>query len=802
MGRADGWTGRAGDARCLAVLALLAVALFRRALFGGAVVMSHPIFLDLTHQYYPWRLFGFGLLREGTIPLWNPYSFCGVPFLANWHSAIFYPPNAVFLFLPVHTALNWSIAAHFLLGGALTYAFARRLLGDRTAALLSAIAFMFSGPVIVQILPGHVSNPIPWTPLAFLLADRASAERRLRDAVLLGAVFALMLLAGHPQYAFYAIGAAVLYALGRAAPAGGRSLRPLAVAAALTAIALATAALLSAVQLLPGIEFARLSNRALLGGPETVGEVSLPPENIATLVAPGLFGDMQGSRYWGRWLLWETCLYVGILPLVLAAAGALLARDRRALLFAALAAASAVLALGAYSPLFPLLHRYAPGLSLFRGQAKFILITAFSLSVLAGFGCRLVTAPRAGEGRRLSRIAAVCLAAGLAVAALCILAEAGGGAGSPLWRGLVRFREARGFEGTPPLSPLEGEMFPAAYRVARSSAAAAAVLLLLSGGLLLAAARGAVRGGALALLVLAIALSDLWRFGAKYVIVSPLETCFWSPGLAGFLRADRSAFRICAPNIGVPGANQNMSARIHAIDGYETLNVGAYKEYVDRSQGIDPASRLAFRIDRVTPMLEALGLKYVLLPAGEPFGLAGYRRSYTDGRTAVYEKEDPAPRAYVAHAARVIPEKELLLAELRRSAAARPAEALLDRDPGAPLADGGDGGTSPAEIVAETAGEITVEAVLSRPGFLVLRDTYYPGWRAYAGGRELPVLRADHAFRAVCLPAGRSRVTLRYEPGSFRLGAWSSGIGLCLLAAYLCAARRRGGTFPGNAGGD
>ena len=55
-------------------------------------------------------------------------------------------------------------------------------------------------------------------------------------------------------------------------------------------------------------------------------------------------------------------------------------------------------------------------------------------------------------------------------------------------------------------------------------------------------------------------------------------------------------------------------------------------------------------------------------------------------------------------------------------------------------------------------------------GFLVLNDSYFPGWRAWVDGQETPIIRANYLFRAVALPPGQHSVEFRYEPQSFLTG--------------------------------
>ena len=61
----------------------------------------NPLRWDGIAQFYPWRNFAHDTIRSGYLPLWNPYQFCGTPFVANSQSAVFYPPNLLFYFCPL-----------------------------------------------------------------------------------------------------------------------------------------------------------------------------------------------------------------------------------------------------------------------------------------------------------------------------------------------------------------------------------------------------------------------------------------------------------------------------------------------------------------------------------------------------------------------------------------------------------------------------------------------------------------------------------------------------------------------------
>src|SRR5262249_58257557 len=86
----------------------------------------------------------------------------------------------------------------------------------------------------------------------------------------------------------------------------------------------------------------------------------------------------------------------------------------------------------------------------------------------------------------------------------------------------------------------------------------------------------------------------------------------------------------------------------------------------------------------------------------------------------------------------------------------------------------GRGSGPPVQIEVYRPGEVRLSVDMPAEGYLVLADSYFPGWRATEGKTELPILRADRVFRAVHLTPGRHSVTFRYFPESFRLRLYGS----------------------------
>jgi len=129
----------------------------------------HNPMLDPIQQYLPWRIYAVSSVRAGLIPLWNPYAFCGTPFLANLQSTVLYPLNAIFLITGARHGFGVSALLHLILGGLFMYGFLRTLRLHPAAALLGALVLMFSGFTVAWLeYPTLSLWTFMWLPLVLL----------------------------------------------------------------------------------------------------------------------------------------------------------------------------------------------------------------------------------------------------------------------------------------------------------------------------------------------------------------------------------------------------------------------------------------------------------------------------------------------------------------------------------------------------------------------------------------------------------------------------------------------------------
>lgn len=92
-----------------------------------------------------------------------------------------------------------------------------------------------------------------------------------------------------------------------------------------------------------------------------------------------------------------------------------------------------------------------------------------------------------------------------------------------------------------------------------------------------------------------------------------------------------------------------------------------------------------------------------------------------------------------------------------------------------------------AQITRTNANQVDIAVDCPAPSYLVLTDTYYPGWKAYLNGstQELEILRANYLFRAVEIPKGKCCISFKYQPRPFTAGLILLGSILSILTVAL-----------------
>lgn len=751
---------------------------------------------DSKNQFYAFFRFLASSLHSGATPFWNAYHYAGHPSIADPQSLIFQPPFLIWAWFdaePTMFAFDFIVYAHLLVGGLALVVHGHRLGWPAAGSVLAATIFMLGGVVSGRMNHVGIITAFGLFPLALLLLDVALGRRSILAAIGF-TVVAVVIALGRTQTPMLLCVLLVVMAIRQVVTQPDPWRFFLGRLHLFVLMAILGAALM-AVPLLLTAQFAAFSNRPGIDLAYALTS-SWYPVNFANFIAPDVLGSLQPSSTgdWGpshgtRPGIDSTdrafnYLFAGSLTALLVlwhglAGGRLVASGRR--VFAAVALIGLCYALGRYTPLFPLLFQYAPGISQFRRPVGGLFLVVLALAYLSGF----LVADYVRNGLpRVNRLVAVPLA----LVVVTVLAWA------------VHF------------SSFSGKGWDSALAIAKVAPIYVALVVLLAWPktprLRLAAASLAVAftAGELVLRNAASSMNAEPRANYAFLEKPAGRDAQIIATLTREMKRHSSAAtrpRVEIVGLGGPWQNAAMVYGLEATNGYNPLRIGAYDRLV--APGESPYTVFHRRFPTSFPgyscdLGKLLGIEYIVLD--RPIELMPHlaQRSSVEtimaGPTAwIYRLPDAAPRVALANVVRVADADAFVdagqfppsngtsevmidddddLSPARTAAVAAAAASAQSA-----MTAGRDGRSAPvlsaavqalirspgkAEITAWRPDrvEIAVDARVST--VLSLHEPWYPGWEVEVNGERKPLLRSDILFRGVEVPAGASRVVFTYRP--------------------------------------
>jgi len=743
-------------------IALFILTILTLAMFADVILFSDNLILsnntsDIVKQFFYWRDFGFGELKQGNLALWNPHIFSGAPFFGGFQSALLYPPNILYLVLPVSKAINVSIALHVLFIGFFMYLWTAYRNLHPLACLCSSIILMFSGAYFLHIYAGHLSNlcTIAWAPLLFLCVDKLLDRRSLKWILIGIFTITMLILAGHPQYVYYTALAAGIYSALRLIKSNHRT----GVIVSLAIICIGSL-LLSAVQILSGIDAAGESMRGAVSYLYTAS-FSFPPENIITLLVPHFFGDMVHMDYWGRFYLWEMSLFVSVTGLSLAIYGAFYGERQKRHFSLTMVIILLVFSLGVNTPLFQAFYHWLPGFNHFRGTSKFISILTVFLVMLMAVGLDHLI-----RNRRQNIWASIVLSiVGIILLTLSIWISAAmkDVSISSYWQqilsAIVNTREA----GANPGLYSDPEFIKMSADFAVNDLLRSAGVCFLLAILFFAAKYHRLFAYSIAIVaiveILIFASASKQSFDVNTSKDSDVETFLWErPG-------DYRLFNYANPN-------SAMSMGERDIWGYDSSVPLRYAEFMNFAQpGLNPDNeRQYLDFERPKSLLGMIRCRYLFIPQ--------------HGKNVVIEIKDIMNRIQLISQWEIIDQRDDIFREIEKPTFDPRQTAILETSPGIESIADGNPGT--CTIESSSTDYLTIKGRLERPALLLITDSYSKGWQAkpLAGSsqKQYQVMPADYTLMAIPLHAGEHHLRLEYKPKAFVVGKW---ISLSALIVYL-----------------
>jgi hypothetical protein len=737
-------------ARFGVLLALLIFASFPQVLLG----LQTFVIRDYGFFVYPLAHFQRDCFWRGEIPFWNPYNNCGVPFLAQWNTMSLYPPALIYLLLPLTWGLSFFALLHLWFAGLGMFFLARKWTENNFAAAFAGTAFAFNGMALnLMMWPSHMATFawMPWVALAVELAWREGG-RKIFLASIAGA---LQMLAGGPEIIFltwiFLLALWIQQFVFGESPRGKMLRRfPLVIALVI---------LLSAAQLFPFLDLAAHSQRE--SGYADL-RWSMPGWGWINFLVPMAFGGTWNAGVFFQYgQAWTSSYYLGLGTLWLALLAIwtkqnpgepkFFSRRKIQLLFA-LAVVSFIFALGENTFVLPVVRKILPQLSFITYPVKYILLAVFIAPLLAAFALAQLQTEKIKK-----RIAPVGIILFLLLAGILF------------W--VARF-------------PFPSDDVHATLRNGFSRAA----FLIVTGALLfiLAQKAGSKRIKAVPLLLIFVAWLDVFTHESAQ---NPTVTSnVFAPNLA---RADLKM----NPQPELGGSRAMVSPE--AANQFIHFAASNPKEnYLAKRAGYCADVNLLDAVPKVdgffslTPRESDDVLAYFYRTTNADFprleDFMGVSQITAPGQMLKWKPRKTFRALVTAGQKPFFLDDEKTLQSLTQNDFDGSKVVFLPREEKSFVTVSNQ---TFAKIMDSKFGDSTVniEVEAQAPSLVVIAQTYYHNWRAFVDGRPAKLLRANHAFQTVQVPAGNHKIRLLYQDHAFETGATISVITwlVCLSGSFF-----------------
>jgi hypothetical protein len=722
------------------LLALLIFAAFPQVILGLETFVAR----DFGFFAYPLAHFQRDCFWRGELPFWNPYNQCGVPFLAQWNTMPLYPPSLIYLTLPLAWSLSFFCLLHLWFAGLGMFFLARRWTGNNFAAAFAGTVFSFNGFTLNLLMwPSHIATFawMPWVVLAVELAWR-DGGRKIFLAAMAGA---LQMLAGGPETIF------LTWLLLLALWIQQLVTKPLARKNFWRfPVVIVLVVLLSAAQLLPFLDLVAHAQRQT---GYTDLRWSMPGFGLANFLVPLAFGSTHTEGiFFQQGQYWTSSYYLGLGTLWLALLAFWAGPDSvetksKIRLLGEVAILALIFALGENTFIYPALRKIIPQLSFITYPIKYVSLVAFIAPLLAAFA--LARLQNLNGEKKINFQKRIFFLGGILFALIAGILFCA-------WR-----------------FPFQSDDVRATLLNGLSRAA----FLVLTGAVLLVLTRENAPGlrRFAPLILILVAWLDVFTH-------EPTQNPTVPPGVFQLNLARNKLAMQPQPALGESRAMVSPAAMlgfIHfALDDPKNNFLAKRLGYCADCNTLDAVPKTDGFFS-LTPR-ESDGLISLL------YGATNADFPRLNDFMGVSQMTAPDEFFHWQSRANFLPlvtagQKPIFLDD------AKILQKLAQND-----FDGGKmvflppeaksfvtvSNQTSAKILNSKFGDQTVdvEAEAQEPSLVVVAQTYYHNWRVFVDEQPTHLLRANYAFQAFQIPAGRHKIHLGYEDRAFEMGATISGI--------------------------
>jgi len=698
--------------------------------WGGFITnvpIKNPLITDVFSSFYPNKNLIVDSIKSFNIPLWNQFSYSGHPFLANFSSSFFNPFNLLMLFFKPIYGWVLMIFCQFFFSILTMYFFLKEKYKNKLSSIIGAITYGFSGFAIVWSQFVSAGFAMIWLPLIFLNTDRFFKTKKIKYLLYLSPLYFLLMTSGHFQALFYGCLFSGFYFLWKLF----LSHKKIKTKILFFFISIIIGIALMAIQLFPTIELSKYSIRFSENYISEYNFGLLSLDKIVTFIAPDYFGNPTTFNYWGSFNYFETVIYVGILgifSLIFSIFNFKKLKDEKFFLFA-----NILVLLLAFNTVFGKLIYVTkfPGLST-SAAGRIIFISVFCFAVLIAHFIENIFIHNLKNTIRYYW--------GYFLFLLSII--------------IFTFLTYKG-----------SSLYPNLQQNYMVSIRNLFLPIVLSGIIVLILAL--VKNSNLKrILLLFIVIFDLFRFGWKFTPFVNKEYLFPKTDIIKFLQNQPGLFRVEKEKGPLLTPNTWMAYNLSSPSGYDSLALNSYALFYDEflNKSKTPGVSRYSEIDKYDAQnLGEVNVKYLLAlkykkidksdkispnsdHLNDRIDLKDWKNVYEYGSVVVLENQKFKPRIEIKN---------------------QTSQGLIND-------------------INYSANKISFKANSSEDNsVIILRDTWYPGWKAFVNNKEVPIDKYLNIYRQITIPKGESSIEFIYKPKSFLYGFYISISALIVWLIFI-----------------
>ncbi len=720
----------------------------------GTMLVKNPYMQDSVAQMFPWKLYLFRSIREGTIPYWNPYQFYGMPFMASAKPMVFYP-FIFFGLLGDVPGWNLLLFSQLVLSVFFMYLCLRAGFNhSRIASYFAGITFGWSTLMIGVLEFGSEGHAILWFPLMLLFLKLYLDRGKKKYLAGLSLSLAFSILAGQLQYTAYMMYFLVFFAVwhvwDRQYPTGRLLWSAGAVVAGLA---------ISAVQLGPSLLMYAESARKVYGGEEIFERGLVPWYKMLRLFSPDLFGHPTRGDLTIGYI--ETAGYFGIIAMLFLWISLRRMYGNRTVRFFWICLISSILlSIQPFGNVLWTLH--LPAVTSGSADRIFVLVLIIG-AVLSSFGLEYVLG--SANKKQLFHDTFLFTAVFVCVA-------------------VYVFTQQPYLDITDRNTVLSSLRYPAVFLV--GALAGAGIVKDKTVGIVL--------------ILVFIHVFDLYRGAYRFVTFSNPKFLYPETELTSHLKnvtAGTLDRVFGASNLEIASAIElptlDVYNPLYSVRTARLLSVLLGEEY--RSYPLDNKLYISRGNTFIKKALDVSGVKYIVVDRGvgpsmmllgTEFFATEFKPVYEDERHSVFENTAVFPRFGVFHhAVRASGDDALNL--IARNDIDLHHTVIVDQD----VALSQKTSSSSARLRERTENSLSFTVTSKHPGVFMVTDAYDAGWTVTVNGVPARVMRANYAFLATDVPAGDSVIVFTYQPPYILVWIVVTGGGFLLVACCIVYSRLR-----------